>query len=223
MNIILLPGLDGTGELFEELIPCLGDNRVHIIALPQEGDQTYKSLTSYVTKQLPREDFILVAESFSGPIGVLLSQSGLQNMKGIIFVATFLTPPKKFLIAITKLLPIKQLLQVPFSSLLVRYLMLGHSASDKTAKRFFQVISKIPNSVIKKRLSTVQKFTLDGCQINLPATYIRAKNDKLVPKNKCLEFDHYFTNLTIKTITGPHFILQACPVCCAEIILNHID
>lgn len=150
MNIILLPGLDGTGELFEELIPCLGDNQVHIIALPQEGEQTYKSLTSYVTKQLPREDFILVAESFSGPIGVLLSQSGLQNMKGIIFVATFLTPLKKFLIAITKLLPIKQLLQVPFSSLLVRYLMLGHSASDKTAKRFFQVISKIPNSVIKK-------------------------------------------------------------------------
>ena len=218
MNIVLIPGLDGTGELFAELIPHLGDNEIQIIDLPQQGDQSYEFLCAYVVQKLPKRDFILVAESFSGPIGALLAKSGLVHMKGIVFVARFLTPPNKALISIAKLLPIKQLLRFPFSSLVVRYLMLGQSASETAAQRFFQILSNIPNAVLKARLSTVQNFTFNDCEISVPAIYIRAEKDKLVPKNKCFEFENHFINLKIQTISGPHFILQSSPKQCAEII-----
>lgn len=77
MHVILLPGMDGTGMLFGPLIKELG-NTANIRAINYSGDleQSYEILVDEVRKQLPNhEDFILVAESFSGPIGYLIASN----------------------------------------------------------------------------------------------------------------------------------------------------
>ena len=66
MKIILLPGLDGTGDMFAPILSLLTDFDTEVISLPQSGSQDYETLCEHVKLSLPSEDFILIAESFSG-------------------------------------------------------------------------------------------------------------------------------------------------------------
>ena len=47
MKIVLLPGLDGTGNLFNSLLRFLPVEDVTVIALPDAGEQTYEALVDY--------------------------------------------------------------------------------------------------------------------------------------------------------------------------------
>lgn len=65
MKLVLLPGMDGTGLLFKEFRSCYEGESL-IISLPTDTHQGYQSLAMAIEKQLPQEDYILLAESFSG-------------------------------------------------------------------------------------------------------------------------------------------------------------
>ena len=103
MQIILLPGMDGTGILFRPFLQELADNisdeiAVQVISYPCDQKLSYGELIDYVRSRLPgEEEVILVAESFSGPIGYALAAEQPNMIRAIIFVATFLSPPKGLL------------------------------------------------------------------------------------------------------------------------------
>jgi len=220
MKLVLLPGLDGTGDLFSPLLQELSEYKCEIIPLPSSGAQDYKTLTDYVLGELPDDDFVLVAESFSGPIGMNISRVGLTNLKGVIFVATFLSPPNSKLIALAKILPLKLLSVLPAAKTAYKLLFLGSKASDTLTQQFQSTIHDLPASLIKARLSSIQSLSFDNKLYTLPAGYIQAVSDKLVPAAKAREFYDCFGNITIKIVEGPHFILQANPVECAEAIIE---
>jgi len=106
MNIVLLPGLDGTGNLFNSLLRFLPEEDITVIALPKVGDQTYEALTEYYQALIPKEPYVLVTEMFSGPIGIKLASMDVGLMKRLVLVATFASPPKPFASKICSFLPI---------------------------------------------------------------------------------------------------------------------
>jgi hypothetical protein len=57
MKLVLLPGMDGTGELFAPVVSQLSDIECLVVPLPQSGAQDYKSLENYFRRKLPEEDF----------------------------------------------------------------------------------------------------------------------------------------------------------------------
>ena len=81
MKLVLLPGMDGIGELFSPLIPELNSVDYIVIPFPQTGKQDYHTLTAFIREKLPGQVFILLTESFSGPIAVQLAQ---QNILGFL-------------------------------------------------------------------------------------------------------------------------------------------
>ena len=92
MKLILLPGLDGTGLLFKHLQKVLPDfYEPEVIAYSITQKQTYPELIEQVKTQLPTEPFLLLAESFSGPIAYRLSLDTSIPIKKLILVATFLS------------------------------------------------------------------------------------------------------------------------------------
>ena len=95
MTLVLLPGMDGTGLLFAALLAELNEIETLVLALPQTGPQDYATLAEYIRPQLPQADFILLAESFAGGIAAQLSQQECAHLQGVIFVAAFLSAPKK--------------------------------------------------------------------------------------------------------------------------------
>ena len=72
MQLILLPGLDSTGNLFRQFIHALPpDLETQVVCYPATGDQRYATLLDYVRHRLPLTH--PSAESFSGPLAYALA------------------------------------------------------------------------------------------------------------------------------------------------------
>ncbi|WP_413229042.1 alpha/beta fold hydrolase [Arsukibacterium sp.] len=220
---MLLPGMDGTGLLFEPLVKYFQNGTVQehagqdhslaiqVMPLPTDGAQDYRTLAANVLAQLPTEDFVLIAESFSGGIAACLSQQPVPHLKGIIFVASFLSGPKKLIAWLASFLPLRHLTMLPFSGAVYRLLMLGKDATPEQMALFQAALNTVPAKVLKARLRIIAQTKYDGFTSDVPAVYIAATQDRLVPPIKKQEFVQAYSNITFAEINGPHFILQANP------------
>ena len=220
MKIVLLPGLDGTGSLFSSLLRFLPTEDVTVIALPKFGDQTYEALTEYCQALIPKEPYVLVAESFSGPIGIKLASMDAGLLKRLVLVATFASPPKPFISKICSYLPVKWLMRLPLSGLASRMLFLGFSTPKEVLEEFMNSVASVPPEVIAQRLRVVSSFYCGVSSLNMPVVYIQPKNDVLVPKKCFTVIEKLADNIDLKRVHGPHFILQAKPEACAKIIIS---
>lgn len=220
MVLVLLPGLDGTGILFEPFLECLPQEiKTKVISYPVNKELSYADLVQYVKERLPEEDFILLAESFSGPIAFLLAQTPSENFKSIIFVASFLTTPQpKLLKAITKL----PLFSLSIPKVFIKHLLLGSRVDDKTISLFVESLKRVPANILKFRLDQILKLDLHGEIKEISCRYIQAKNDKLVPSKSMEQFRVIFRDLKIFSVESSHFIMQAQPQKCADIIVKEI-
>lgn len=211
MKLILLPGMDGTGKLFEEFLNFY-DGEASVVSFPNEGCQSYEELSSFVNLKLPSESHILFAESFSGGLIPHLLKSKNNNTKGIIFVASFVSCPSPFFVRLAMLLPIKKLSQLPGANIIHRSLFLGWAAKSSTVVKFKSVINSLPSATLKKRLKSIHSLSNLLTEVSsLTCVYIRPANDLLVSKCKANEIAKYFKNYTLRTVSGSHFIIQSSP------------
>ena len=220
MKLILLPGMDGTGKLFQPFINELPDEiDCSVISYPDNECLSYKELESFVLDKLPKdEDFVLLAESFSGPVGYLLAKRNLANMKGIIFVATFLQNPNKPLVNLVKLLPLSILLSLPIPDFIIKHFFLGKSPDNQTVILFNDVIKNTNHKIISCRINEISKPSLNLEKITIKSFYIQALNDKLVPPNNMNSFTEISDSLKTIKVDGPHFILQTRAKKCAALV-----
>ena len=79
-TLTLLPGFDGTGELFGPLQAALG-NDVVANAIRYEAEHSFEDYVDSVARILPRENAVLVAESFSGPVALSLLERYPDRIK----------------------------------------------------------------------------------------------------------------------------------------------
>jgi len=210
LKLVLLPGMDGTGELFEEFLSYY-DGEHLVISLPQNCPQDHLSLAKSLDKQLPKEDYILLAESFSGGIVPELLKQDLTNMKGVIFVASFLSCPNRYLLPIAKILPIKALASAPLSQIGHKFLLLGQGASKALLSKLIKVTKSIPDHILKSRLAVMNLQKLPLATFDVPTVYIQALSDRLISPGKSRELSNVFRNIEYIEIDGPHFLLQAKP------------
>ena len=223
-KLVFLPGMDGTGNLFKDLIGHLGDSDHQIVSYPTDTNQDYQTLISYVKSKLPGQDYVLIAESFSGPIAAeLIKDKELPGLRAVFFVATFLSPPHRFLLAISRLLPLKVMNKLPGSRLIYQKLFFGGYASNKLLNMFNKTINSMPTKVLNERLRTMQSLNFRASELDLPAAYLLPSYDMLVSKTKVNEFRGYFPKLKILEIAGPHFILQARPEESAGLLREFIE
>jgi len=221
MKIVLLPGLDGTGFLFKPLIEVLSnDFDVLVVSYPVDLKLSYNELVEFVINQLADEKFILLAESFSGPIAYQLALRMADKIESIIFVATFIGNPRKFILLSSHFLPGRLLFSLPIPDVIIKSFLLGFNINKQMIDLFKQSIKQVQPDVLAFRLKEISKLSLNYGTSDISVTYIQASNDKLVP-NSCLEeFKKVFSNINVFKVDGPHFILQAAPVLCADIIIK---
>ena len=114
MVLVLLPGVDGTGDLFADFVLAMKDEvRAVIIGYPQKQAMGYEELEEYVKDRLPvNEPFVLLGESFPGPIAISIASSAPAGLIGLILCCTFASNP------LPLLKPIKNLIHfLPISNI----------------------------------------------------------------------------------------------------------
>lgn len=224
MIIVLLPGMDGTGLLFKPLLKYLPKSiKTLVISYPDTQCLSYDELTQYVANVLPKEDYILLAESFSGYIAYQIAKQKPKYLKSIIFVASFLKPPRPYLLWFLKLIPVSLLLSGHIPTLLIRKFLLGNNASDELINLFRMVMVKVPNKVLAYRLREINNMLPVAGNINCRAVYVQANNDYLVQKNSFSHFRYLFPCIKLIKNNGAHFIVQSHPKVIANIIQNEMN
>jgi pimeloyl-ACP methyl ester carboxylesterase len=93
--IVLLPGMDGTGSLFSEFIAALPHGLEPIVvAYPIDRALDYADLVQLARESLPTDrPYLLVGESFSGPIAISLAASRPEGLRGLVLVCSFARSP----------------------------------------------------------------------------------------------------------------------------------
>src|SRR6185369_5547099 len=122
--LVLLPGMDGTGEMFA---PLLGQQMSGIeptvVRYPDRA-ATYAQHEAVVRCELPRDrPYVLLGESFSGPVAVAIAAEQPRGLVGIVLCASFLTSPHRLLRPLRALTPLANPKLVP--GLLGRHALMG--------------------------------------------------------------------------------------------------
>jgi len=224
-QIVLLPGMDGTGKLFAPLIGLFSEgSQVKVIDYPVDKNLDYTQLEAYIRSRLPvREPFILVAESFSGFLAYTIACDPPKNLRSIVFVATFLSPPNRLIHYLIKL-PLKWLFRLPVPGVLIRHFLLGTDADDNLIALFQKVLRYLPGDLLASRITLMSQLRIRDVQIiNLPCAYIFATEDKLISRNHIDEFRSSIPHIEIIELRAPHFILQSKPLECIEVIKRYLE
>lgn len=219
MNILILPGLDGTGELVSEVVEILAsEHEVTAIRYAPELI-SYRDLKPAVEEVLPSSEYIIVAESFSGPLAVMIASQKPIGLRGVVFVATFAKTPMKvpkFLTYLVDIAPIKSRVLLR----LAQPFLMGRWATPEFTKKFKRAVESVPASTMAGRLREVLKVDVvkQLASIEVPTIYLAAINDRLVPARMASDFDS--SPDTFFEVEGPHFLLQASALEVSKLILD---
>lgn len=219
MKILILPGLDGTAAFLSEVVELL-DSKHEVTAVRYATDlHRYQDLETRVEAVLPVDEYIIVAESFSGPLAAMIAAKNPNGLRGVVFVATFAKTPIQvpaFLTYLFYIAPTKSRLLIR----LAQPFLMGRWSTPEFTTKFRQVICTVPTSIIAGRLREVLKVDVvkQLKDIVVPTIYLAARNDRLISSKMASDFDR--PAHTVFEIEGPHFLLQANAKESAEHILD---
>ena len=87
--------MDGTGELFADFIAALHDAVVPlVVSYPKGQVLDYEALTEFARASIPFDrPFVLLGESFSGPVAIALAAFRPPGLRGLILCCSFARNP----------------------------------------------------------------------------------------------------------------------------------
>ena len=223
MKLLLLPGLDGTGHLFTALLDNLAPIQCETIPLPAIGRQDYSRQLQHLENHLPKEDFVLLAESFSGPTAALLAKQRPANLLGIIFVATFLRAPNPIMAKLASLIPVPKLLNVPGARSLLKQQFLNSPEAGISPDLLHDTLRGLDHKIIEARLGALGNIPKFKFQSEIPTIYLQAEKDTIVPASCAEDFKAVFSNFEINRFPASHLLLQSYPESTGKIMTKFIS
>ena len=228
-TIVFLPGMDGTDISFEplrELLPQ--DINVKVIQYPVDELLSFDETVQFAKDQIhsDQRDVIVIAQSFSGPVAIALVGSGKLKAKCLILCSTFAKSPRPVLFKILSYLPLELLIRPPFPRFLLKHVVEGgKEATDLFLAMWQRVKPLVPAKTLIHRLKVISQVDVRGWlpKLTIPCLYIQASSDRSVPASSLFDFTETITDLRVKRIKGPHFIIQAQPEESLSAIENFVD
>lgn len=221
-KLVLLPGLDGTGELFARFERALPEElKPVIVSYPRDVFVAYAGLMSSVRSAVDGADsYVLMAESFSTPLAIQFAATNPPNMKGLILCAGFASSPVRgiFRFLCSFLAPIA--FRVALPKAITKFLLVGPDASPVLVAEIQAAIKSVHPNVLSSRLQSVLTCNVlaDLDQVTVPILYLQAKHDRLVPAS-CLEEIRQVEGETVfVALDGPHLLLQREPEQAADAV-----
>ncbi len=212
MKYLLLPGLDGTGKLFKPFLATApADSSFEVVSYPIGRQMSYaEHAESVCTSFIPGEPFVIVAESFSGPIAVLVSSAQPPNLAGLVLCNTFVYRAawRGF-----SYLPWAWLFRFPITTLTTGI----HLTGFRQALRFVGSIRAANANVspnvrahrLRAALNVDVRETLGS--LETPVMYLRGLHDRLVLSSCARHVKKARPSTIIVHVPGPHLLLQVEP------------
>ena len=214
MKWILLPGFDGTGMLFAPLLRALppGIEPV-VVAYPVDRACSAGELFGIVAASLPQsEPYVLIAESFSGPIALKAAARQQKPPVAVVLCASFVQcPPVRALIAMLGFCGPFLHARHPPRWVVRRYLLGG--ANEDVVALFYRAMSEVASRVLTHRFSVLLEFdeSFAPPALKCPLLYLQAGRDRLVKPRNFEIAQRRYPETHLQRIESPHLILQVQP------------
>jgi len=225
MRLVLLPGLDGTGELFADFVAALPSwIESTVVSFPSDEFLSYSELQSVVAAIFPQtESFFLLAESFSTPLAITVVAHAPRNLLGAILVAGFSRDPARSRL-LAKLASHPAFFKIPTPSAMLRFFLAGWDADRAFIRNIQRVIRQVRPEVLSGRVREVLNCDVraDLPRIKVPLLCIRAENENLLRRECGNEILSGNRNATLENVSSPHMILQRAPERSVELVAGFI-
>lgn len=223
-TLVMLPGMDGTGTLFSGFAAAIGQ-RLKTVAIryPVGEILSYAQLAGVARAAIPPDGpYVLLGESFSGPVAMALAATSPGRLKGLVLCCTFASNPRPWMAA-----PVKALwrhLPLPPMPLLSAALMGGFSTPELRAA-LEKAIALVEPAVLRSRLAQVMEADARAQlrDVRVPVLQLRAAKDRLVTIACAHEIQRLCPKALTLSLPGPHFLLQALPAECAAAVQGFVD
>lgn len=205
---ILLPGLDGTADLLEPFVAAAPKAfPVRSLALPNDRPRDYSELSTWVLPQLPTEPFALIAESFSGPLALLIADR-CPRVIAVVLCASFVEAPLPGILAH---LPDFFWNRPPPRALLNFFLTGGDRALSKAVQ---DALANVPGRVLAQRVAAVLSVdvTAELERFSRPLLFVAAQLDRVVPSRCAQRALAVKPSACFVEVRAPHLVLQSRPV-----------
>lgn len=221
MKLVLLPGLDGTGLLFEPLYVELPSAiATEVISYPTHQVASYDELVELVRPKLPAgEPYILLAESFGGPLAIKLAAERPIGLRGLILCGSFVTCPHRFVPRWAARLVFPAMFYP--APMMARFrALVGNYSTLKLSSLINQSLRSVAPAVLASRLKEVIRVdvTLELQRCEVPMLYLQGTQDYVVPASNLSRIQQLQPEVQSVRIKAPHMILQTQPVIAAEAI-----
>lgn len=222
-TLVLLPGLDGSGELFWRLKGRIEPYApVKVISYPPSATDTYDDHARRIAGEIGEAPCVVLGESFGGPIAIALAALHPGQVRGLILAATYAASPwpPVFLRAAAVLNPGR------LPRFVVHFALFGTRHKDwELAAKLDQRLGTLPRRVIGRRLREVgdadMRQTL--AQVRCPVLVLHGRRDWFVPVGPLQETLQGNARAVVKLYDGAHMLLQSCAVACADDIVQFLE
>jgi pimeloyl-ACP methyl ester carboxylesterase len=217
ITMLLLPGMDGTGELFERFIAAAPPGfRLLPIRFPEKS--SYDELETALIGNLPDGPFTIVAESFSGPLGIRLAARAPERVQSLILSNSCARAPRSPLYAA---LPWSMLFRFLPPKWVIRVFLLGRFTNSESLRAVRKAAAEISPRVMAQRIrETLRVDDLPVLRaLRLPIPYLRGREDRLVFDRSVEEMQRANPAVLRRDLAAPHLLLQTV----AEEAWSHIE
>jgi len=218
----MLPGLHGTTQLYREALTLdWGGMATTAIPLPEHGPQDYETLAAVLAPTLPPTNLVLLAESFSTPLAMLLAATGGTRVKALVLVAGFCANPQPSGLG---LLPLQPVFSFTPPSFLLKQFLSGEDAPRELLETLGNVIGRTPGATLAKRARVALALRESDCPDlrELPVLLLQARQDRVIPWDAQSQLERHFPDATCHWIDGPHLLLQTRTQECRDAVLDFL-
>jgi pimeloyl-ACP methyl ester carboxylesterase len=216
--------MDGTGSLFADFVTSLTKPvKPVVVAYPTDDVLNYVQLEAYARERLPTsEPFVLLGESFSGPLAISIAAKAPPNLIGLILCCSFARNPRP---ALAGLRPFTTLMPGLKSAALVSAILLGRYSTPALRHQLNAALAQVSSKVMQARLRAVIDIDMTHSlkQVCVPILYLRAADDRLVPQSASALISSIVPKTRVVSVEGPHMLLQAAASATANIVGDFIE
>ncbi len=225
VTAVLLPGIDGTAKMFGPLQAALTASiTCQPISYPSREFLSYAALIDYTLDRLPKGDIVFIAESFSGPLALLLAEKLGKRARAVVLVATFVSNPRPWLSPLAKLILRSWMFGIKPNKTLARFFVLG-DAPSAMVDDVYRHHEQVAGHVSLGRLHEV--FKVDVRKVlshaTAPILHLYANRDRVVLQHSVREIQRLRPDISSVGIEGPHFLLQTRAEQCAATIVKFLQ
>jgi pimeloyl-[acyl-carrier protein] methyl ester esterase len=220
VNLLLLPGLDGTTRLFGPFLAALPPSVQPLPwAYPLDRVLGYDELLTEIP--VPQEPFVVLGESFGGPLALKLAARKPSGLRGVVLVATFIGCPVRMPRAAASWLR-PWMFRRPPPGWLVRRNLSGRDTTKALTSEVQSGTGLVRPDVLVHRIQEVLRVDVarELRECHVPVLSLSGARDRLVRRRNVEAMKAVRPSLECIQLDTPHLVLQTQPVLSAEHILR---